>query len=279
VRRYTFPPANAPLLDELDLSEIEIVECVRHEENRGANAARNTGIEHASGEYLAFLDDDDYWLPEKLQLQVDSLRSASADVGVAFTGQRYVTGDSETTHVREPATETSFPEGLVRGAPFGPFSAVLVDATLVEQAGDLDERLPSWQDREWYFRLAEHAECTAVTDPMTVRRFADQEQLTDDYERKRDVAYPLLVAKHRSTAARLGRTGIRQFESTLARTLALAALQYGEYRDGVRYLRKSLRYAPLTLDTYLYLLVALGGEYTYLPARRIKRALNAHKHR
>jgi glycosyltransferase involved in cell wall biosynthesis len=272
------PDPVSTLLEDLDLGSLEAVSCIRHDRNRGANAARNTGIDSASGDLLAFLDDDDYWLPEKLRLQVERLRSTPADVGVVFTGQRYVDGDGETTHVREPVSDTPFLEGLVSGAPFGPFSAVLVDATLVEQCGALDDRLPSWQDREWYFRLAQHAECAVVSDPVAVRRYADQDQLTDEYERKRDVAYPLFVSKHRSTAAQLGSDGIREFESTLARTLALAALQYGEYEDSVRYLWKSLRYAPFTLDTYLYLLVALGGEYTYRPARRLKRWHNTRPH-
>src|SRR5581483_7703419 len=46
------------------------IKYLRHETRRGGAAARNTGIQNSSGEYIAFLDDDDEWLPEKLETQV-----------------------------------------------------------------------------------------------------------------------------------------------------------------------------------------------------------------
>lgn len=51
------------------------VQYIKHELNKNGSAARNTGFRHSSGEYLCFLDDDDYFLKDKLQLQVDYLQS------------------------------------------------------------------------------------------------------------------------------------------------------------------------------------------------------------
>ena len=53
------------------------VRVIRHSKNRGASAARNTGIVAAVGEFVAFLDLDDCWYPDKLACQVTSLRSAT----------------------------------------------------------------------------------------------------------------------------------------------------------------------------------------------------------
>ena len=58
---------------------------MRHESNKGQGASRNDGIRQASGEYIALLDDDDEWLPEKLAKQVALLDSSPSQVGMIYT--------------------------------------------------------------------------------------------------------------------------------------------------------------------------------------------------
>ena len=59
---------------------------IRHEENKGAAAARNTGIKAAKGKFIAFQDSDDEWLPKKLEKQMEAFDNASPKVGVVYTG-------------------------------------------------------------------------------------------------------------------------------------------------------------------------------------------------
>jgi len=68
---------------------------IRHKENCGGSAARNTGIRAAYGECIAFQDSDDEWLPEKLEKQMQVFENAPAEVGVVYTGFRRIQGRSK----------------------------------------------------------------------------------------------------------------------------------------------------------------------------------------
>ncbi|WP_144797974.1 glycosyltransferase family 2 protein [Halorubrum depositum] len=260
------PEPVAPLLDGVDTAGIDVT-LVRHAENRGACAARNTGIDEAGGEFVAFIDDDDVWLETKLERQVEVMESFGPDVGAVYTGQRFVT-DGETTNVRAPTTSGDVTAAILKGASLNPFSCMLVDAAVVEAAGPLDVRFPSWQDREWYFRLSTHCEFAAVPEPLVVRRMG-HEQISGDYETKRDVSYPLMLEKHRGLAREYGCED--EFLAYLTRSLAGSALQSGRYADAVRHALVSLRHRPTYGPAWTTIAVAVGGPVTYRLARRVKR--------
>ncbi|MCW4005058.1 MAG: glycosyltransferase family 2 protein [Candidatus Bathyarchaeota archaeon] len=69
----------------IDSFDDERLRYIRHEKNQGAVCARNTGIKAAKGEYIAFQDSDDEWLPEKLRVQVSAFACVSLEVGVVYT--------------------------------------------------------------------------------------------------------------------------------------------------------------------------------------------------
>lgn len=244
---------------------------IRHSTNRGANAARNTGIETAEGEFVAFLDDDDRWRPTKVERQVERFRSGGEAVGLVYTGAQSVDADGNVISTFEPTMRGDATRSFFKGAMIGSFSRVMVRSTTIEAAGITDERFPSWQDREWFLRLSRHGEFETVDEPLVIHR-SPATQISDDFEKRRDVSYPLFIEKHRSLAAEYGPLAERQFVASLTRTLGASGLRNGHYRDAVRCLLVSLRHYPLWWRTYLYLLLAIGGRPTYQGAKRLKRA-------
>lgn len=266
------PEPVAPLVESLGL-DVGTVHVIRHEENLGANAARNTGIEATSGEFVAFLDDDDYWKPETLERQITALRVGGPDVGLVTVGMRIVDGDGRPMGLTVPKiTPDDHPvDALANGASVGSFSRIMVRRSAIESAGITDERFPCWQDWEWEFRLANHCRFTSIDAPLVVRRETDREQITDDFDARRSVAYPLLRNKHRPSAARRGPEIENSFEAELARTLGASALSAGKYLIGLRFLLRALLYDPTDLETYLYLTLGAGGPVTYEPIVHVKR--------
>jgi glycosyltransferase involved in cell wall biosynthesis len=263
-------PASDALTD-VDLSTLDAVTVVRHEENRGANAARNTGIREATGAFVAFLDDDDRWAPEKLARQVDAFQAGGERVGLVYTGARYVYPDGERVISGDVAGDVT--RDILEGAAIAEFSAVMVRTSVVERAGLPDERFPSWQDHEWFLRLSLHCEFAVVPDPLTVRHWDHEGRIGEDFERRRDVSFPLFVEKHRDLAREYGLE--RRFIASLLETLVISAAQNGHYGQTRRLAFRTIRTDPTLLTAWLYLFACLGGSLTYQPARRVMALLQS----
>jgi len=127
--------------------------------NKGLPGARNTGIRASSGEYIAFLDADDLFLPDKLDIQIAFL-DENPVIGLAAGGYFFI--NHEGAILREQRPWLSFPtltlEHWLLGQPFVP-AAILVRRTWLERVGLFDESLRA-ADEDWdlYLRLA-HAGC------------------------------------------------------------------------------------------------------------------------
>jgi glycosyltransferase involved in cell wall biosynthesis len=264
------PDPVVPHLREMDLSPLTEVRCLRHEENRGANAARNTGIRAARGEFISFLDDDDRWDPELIARQVKAFDRADDVVGVVYAGTNLVGPNGEVIGTSRPSATGDVTEALIGGAIIGSFSRVMVRSTVIDDAGTPDERFPGWQDKEWYFRLSQYCEFKAVDDLLVYHRMGDQSQITDDFTGKRDISYPLFLEKHRSTAATYGWLAERQLVASLSRTLGFSALANGYYTDAVRYTLVSLAYYPFAPKAWVQLGLVATGPKTFRSVRRAK---------
>lgn len=269
------PEPVRPQLEPSWSGNVASIRTIRHDENRGANAARRTGIDAARGDLVGFLDDDDYWEPSLLTRVVETFRSAGSDVGVVTVGTRFIDERGRRIGSDVPRASGRITEQLLRGSAKGcSFTQFTVRKSVVSEAGLPDPRLPSWQDREWHIRLSQHCRYESIPAILVTRRYAAHDQITDQYEKKRDVSYRLMLEKHRALAATFGTSCERRFVANLTQTLGFSALRNGYYRESVRQLVRSLRQDPTLRSTYLYLLVALGGPYMYRPARRLKNALS-----
>ncbi len=253
---------------EQSFDELSSVTFIRHHTNRGANAARNTGIRAADGEYIAFLDDDDRWHEEKISRQVEAFLSAGPAVGVVYNGKK--TEHPNGTTIMHASAEGDVMKDLLRGETFGQFSSIMVDSDVVDAVGLPDERFPAWQDREWFFRLAQHCQFKAVSDILTYKRVGLPDNITKNFEQKRDVAYPLFIEKHYSLAREYGIYYARTFLATQRWILARSAVRAGEYQEARKYFVLAFLANPLYTKLYPHLVASLGGERTYNSASYLR---------
>lgn len=139
------------------------VRVLRHSENRGAAAARNTGIRAACGELLAFLDSDDLWLPGKVSAQLatyDQDPAVMRGIGTGFCKNRNGE-DLKRPSGREAGKSAAFwpigasqPILFASGCWFCPGSTLLLPRAAFDQIGLFDEGLRRLEDLDWYLRFS-----------------------------------------------------------------------------------------------------------------------------
>jgi glycosyltransferase involved in cell wall biosynthesis len=254
---------------ECDVEKLHATTFIRHNDNRGANAARNSGIRAAAGEFVAFLDDDDTWGETKISRQVEAFETSDDDVGVVYTGKQ-TTGLRGTT-VTKPTASGNVTKKLLAGESFGQFSSVMVRAAVIDDAGLPDERFPAWQDREWFFRLSEECAFEVISEPLTYRQVGHGERITTQFEKRRDVAYPLFLEKHYSRAKEYGFYYARTFLASLRMNLASSAVRANRYDEARKYYLLAFLANPLYRPVYKHLLASLGGRWTYETASRVRK--------
>ncbi|MEB3830753.1 glycosyltransferase family 2 protein [Phormidium sp. CCY1219] len=142
---------------EFDDPRIRII----RQENRGLAGARNTGIRHANGEYLAFLDSDDLWRPEKLAKHVDHLNN-SPPVGVSFCPSALMDEEGQLLgkYLMPQLTHIDIPS-LLRGSPMGNGSTPVIRREVFAEIRFSENRYGTVENFYFdeSFRQSEDIEC------------------------------------------------------------------------------------------------------------------------
>ena len=140
-----------PVQEVINQFEDNRIYYLRNQRTKGANGARNTGILNAKGAYIAFLDDDDEWLPEKLAWQLDYLQSHPDYVGV-FSAYHIDEGGRWKEKIQSVDT-LELKDCLLNTISIGSSSSLLFRASIFDHAGLWDETLIRQQDKELLVRI------------------------------------------------------------------------------------------------------------------------------
>lgn len=136
---------------------------IEHEKNKGLPAARNTGIAVSNGEFIAFLDDDDEFLPQKTALQVSCFQKNSSSVGLVYGSFTRFETDSNTERIIRPKHAGNL-QSVLGLNHIGPPSMVMCRKEAVEKVNGFDESFRSREDIDFYYRVAKHYDVEFVDD-------------------------------------------------------------------------------------------------------------------
>ena len=216
----------------------------------GLAGSRNCGALAARGELLAFLDDDDEWLPRKLGVQQELMRAERARiVGCGI----FVCRGTRST--RRPAKRRVTYRDLLRARhmELNPCTLLVERSFFLHEVGLVDESLPGSyaEDYEWLLRAAPKADIVSAPEPLVRIRWHADSYFARDWS--------TIVAGLRSTLAKhpalaTETDGLARIAGQLA--FALAAL--GERRSARRWARTAVRANPREVRAYLAWLVSAG---------------------
>jgi glycosyltransferase involved in cell wall biosynthesis len=135
---------------------------IKHPRNEGGAAARNTGIKVAKGQYIAFLDSDDEWLPEKIEKQLNLFRKLDNSFGVVYTGF-YVIKKNKIIKEFTPRKKMYVLNDLLMSNCIGTLSSVMVRVEYLNIIRGFDETFKSCQDWDLYIRLSKLCKFDFIT--------------------------------------------------------------------------------------------------------------------
>jgi glycosyltransferase involved in cell wall biosynthesis len=247
------------VFDQSEITPIDVatgptrqLRLVTNERSPGLAGARNTGISTATGELIAFCDDDDEWLPDKLAAQVQLLE-AHPELVVAGCHITLVGRDSEVTRQGQ-ATSVAFDDLLAsRIAELHPSTFIARRSMVTGTIGLIDEEIPGSyaEDYDWLLRAAKHGPIRLVDRPLVRVTF----QTGSMFARRWDTiiaALTYILDKHPEFVR--SRRGVARIEGQIGFAYAAA----GRRREGLRWSLRALRRYPGERRAYLAAAVCAG---------------------
>lgn len=232
---------------------------VRHHAKKGAAAARNTGIVSSRGKYIAFLDDDDEWFPEKLAKQFDLLERRPPTVGVVYTGAFAV--DAATGKVVSQQTPTRkgnvFNDIFVKNS-IAPTSTFFVRKECFAKVGLFDVGLEFGEDFDMWLRIANEYQFDCIEEPLIKFSLPDNKpSLSSTYDlmirgnEARLKKYAPLFALHRRSHSR------RYFD------IGILHCYNGNVEKGREAFIRAIKKYPFEIKYYLGIFLSFLGPQSF----------------
>ena len=253
---------------------------IRTEENKGVSAARNIGIERATGEWYVLLDSDDELLPNAIETLVETLQSGPHVWVTASDIVIYSEGVIKPRLRREQEVTLGDLVLPSSRSQFGGTSGGIVDADAISEAGLFDEALELLEDHDLFLRLAERHPLYCTSQSVLLTHKTAEDRLTSEsaiYARRDSIRR--FLDKHEST---LSTEFIGEEHYRLGHICARA----GNRTEAAIEFKRALEQRPLTLKYLLYSGATAWNEAGYARLsewesayKDVRRTLNGTYHR
>jgi len=151
-----------------------------YQENEGVSSARNKGLNIANGEWLAFLDSDDEWLPGKLEKQIATLKLTS-DAKICHTEEIWVRNGVRVNQMKKHKKTGGwiFPQCLPLCA-MSP-SSIVIHRSVFDEVGKFDTTFPACEDYDLWLRITAKYPVLYIEEPQIIKYGGHEDQLSQKY--------------------------------------------------------------------------------------------------
>jgi len=235
----------------------EIIKYIRHDKNKGLSAARNTGIRVAKGDYMAFQDSDDEWMPEKLEKQIRAFETASPAVGIVYTGRYRIINNKKDymPPTKWTPKDSDLFNNLLKANFVAPPTA-LVRRECFERTGMFDEQFPAFEDWELFLRMSRYYQFKFIHEPLAII-YHQPDSIS---------ANQGALIKGLKQLLKTYFEDIKQDKTVLGRycfSLGSLLCSYGKLSEGRGYFVTSVKAYPLDIRVVGAFLVSLLGKSVY----------------
>jgi glycosyltransferase involved in cell wall biosynthesis len=233
------------------------IKVICNQVSRGDAGARNIGIINSSSEYIALLDDDDEWLPEKLKTQVYLLDYSSPEVGGVCTHSLTIEKVSgRVIFTFNPEKDDLVKENFIRT------SSILLRRACFKQCGLFDESMPTSSDYDLWIRMSEKFSFKIIKTCL-VKYYIHERRLTSNYEKMIN-GMEMLFEKHNSFFNKNPKAYSQRYLH-----LGVLYCYNGEGQKGRKAFRKAMRMNPFEMRSYFNFSLSLLGTGSF---KRLKEA-------
>lgn len=231
---------------------------VVQQDNQGVSRARNAGVNHSAGEFVAFLDADDLWLPEKLALQIQKFFDDDK-IGFVHCSMSYINTDDEIIGEERCGREGWLANEVLslRPAIIGAGSTCVVKRNVFDEIGGFDPRQTTAADWDFGYRVASKYKIGFVDELLVLYRFHGSNMHSNIRAMENDVKIGLEKAFLNNDPAL--QTIRSACYGNFYYTLAGSYFHSGQYRASLSNAFKSLWYTPSVI-----------GNFLALPRKRLK---------
>jgi glycosyltransferase involved in cell wall biosynthesis len=231
------------------------IKYIRLEPGITPSAADNVGINSAHGDYIAFLDDDDEWLPTKLSKQVMAFGRSGSSVGLIYTGINYIDEVKGSRKIILPAWRGWVFDRLLMGCFIWAQSSVMIRKDVLAEVNGFDGRLPCIHDWDLYLRVAKNCEFDYVPEVL-VNYYCNYGGLTRNLKKRlqgQSIVYGKIGNQIKS----------KKVWSNYYFHRGVWLFMLGDHLEGRRCLVESLRYNWKNLRALPLIVLSIMGAATF----------------